>query len=360
MEIRRLFKTMVEREASDLFLSVNSVPRARINGIVQPIAEDKVTQEDMRALLKIMFDQEHTRRKAYEESKGVDFIFVAEDIGRFRINVFVQRGSPALVARHVRSEIRSFKELHLPVDVLTKFCQECNGLVLMCGPAGSGKSTTIATMLENINQTQQKHIVTIEDPIEFLFTHKQSMINQRELDVDVMSYAEALKHVTQQSPDIIYIGNIRDGETMRAAINATELGTFVVSTFHTINAVQTITRMVNFFPPYLHEEVLMQLSTILKGIISLRLLPLKDGSGRVPAYETVVVTPTISRLIREGKITEIQQFIDEGELFGMQSFKKSLVSLVRAGLVDQAEAKHRADSRDEFDLEMKGIRQFLD
>ena len=296
-------------------------------------------------------------RVKFDENRGVDFIYIEPDIGRFRVNMFVQRGTPALVARHVKSEVPSFEELHLPGELLRKFCDESNGMVLLCGPAGSGKSTTIASMLEHINETQNKHIVTIEDPIEYLFQHKRSMINQRELDVDVMSYPEALKHVTQQSPDIIYIGNIRDVDTMRAGITATELGTFVVSTFHTINAVQTITRIVNFFPPYLHEEILMQLSTILKAVISLRLLPLKDGSGRIPAYETMVVTPTIAKMIREGNIGEIQRFIDEGDLFGMQSFRKSLVGLVKKGFVAEEDARKRADSRDEFDLEMKGIQK---
>jgi twitching motility protein PilT len=211
-------------------------------------------------------------------------------------------------------------------------------------------------MIEYINQNSARHIITIEDPIEFLFTDKQSIISQRELGIDVQSYPFALKHVTQQSPDIIYIGNIRDIETMRAAIQATELGTFVMTTFHTINAVQTIVRIVNFFPPHLHDEVRMQLSMILKGTISLRLIPRKDGQGRVPAYETMVVTPTIARLIREGRVQEIQNFIDQGELFGMQSFRQSLIKLVREGVVDKNEARRFSDSKDEFDLAIKGIR----
>jgi len=356
MNIRQLFKTMVERESSDVFLSVNSKPRARIHGVVQEIADEVVTVKEMVRIAEAMIP-DAARKERFEKNKGVDFIHVEEDIGRFRVNMFIQRGTPALVARHVKSSVPSFEELNLPGDLLRKFCDESSGMVLLCGPAGSGKSTTIAAMLDHINETQNKHIVTIEDPIECLFQHKKSMINQRELDVDVMSYPEALKHVTQQSPDMIYIGNIRDVDTMRAAITATELGTFVVSTFHTINAVQTITRIVNFFPPYMHEEVLMQLSAILKAVISLRLLPLKDGSGRIPAFETMVVTPAIAKMIREGKINEIQRFIDEGDLFGMQSFRQSLVRLVNDGFVSENDARRRADSRDEFDLEMKGIQQ---
>ena len=239
-----------------------------------------------------------------------------------------------------------------------KFTEEPSGLLILSGPAGSGKSTAIAALLETINQRHEKHIVTIEDPIEFLFDDKKSTINQRELGSDVYSYVAALRHVTQQSADIIYIGTIRDEETMRAAITATELGSFVVTTFHTVNAVQAITRIMNFFPPHLHEEIRMQLSVILKGVISLRLLPRIDKPGRIPAYETMVVTPTVGRLIREGKIKEIQNFIDEGELFGMQSFKKSLVNLVKAGTVNEEVARIYAESKDEFNLELKGVKRY--
>lgn len=356
MNVRQLFEQMIEKDASDIFLSVNSKPRARIHGSVQEIGGEVVSLKEMQRVAESLLVDEFRKAK-FDENHGVDFIHIEPDVGRFRVNMFVQRGTPALVGRHVKSKIPPFEDLHLPGDLLKKFCDESSGMVLLCGPAGSGKSTTIAAMIEHINETQNKHIVTIEDPIEYLFLHKKSMINQREIDVDVLSYPEALKHVTQQSPDIIYIGNIRDMDTMRAGITATELGTFVVSTFHTINAVQTITRIVNFFPPYLHEEVLMQLSSILKAVISLRLLPLKDGSGRIPAYETMVVTPAIAKMIREGRVSEIQQFINEGELFGMQSFRKSLVKLVKQGLVSEEDARRRADSRDEFDLEMKGIQQ---
>jgi len=359
MDIRKLFKVMVEKEASDMFLSVGSTAKARINGIVQEIDSVVISELDMVNITNFLLGTDDQRVR-FKTNKDVDFIHDDPEVGRFRVNVFSQRGTPALVARHVHTSVKKFDELHLPTELLTKLCAEATGLVLLCGPAGSGKSTTIASMIDLINAGQPRHIVTIEDPIEFLFDNKKSIVNQRELGPDVPSYPAALKHVTQQSPDIIYIGNIRDVETMRAAITATELGTFVVSTFHTINAVQTIVRIVNFFPPYLHDEVRLQLSTILKAVVSLRLLPLKDGSGRVPAYETMVVTPTISRLIREGKVNELQSFIDEGELYGMQSFKKSLVKLVQEGLVDEAEARRVADSKDEFNLELKGVKRYLE
>ena len=358
MNTKDFFKLMVEREASDLYLRTNACARARIDGNVETIGKNLITTEEMDEATNHLLGNEQ-RRKKFAKNLDIDFIHEEPDVGRFRINIFTQRGTPAIVARHIHTTVKTFKELDLPVDVLKTFCDESKGLFLTSGPAGSGKSTAIASMLEYINNTYAKHVITIEDPIEYLFTDKKCMINQRELGQDVYSYPVALKYVTQQSPDIIFIGNIRDEETMRAAITATELGTFVMTTFHTINAVQTIIRIVNFFPPYLHDEVRMQLSMILKGTISLRLLPRKEGEGRIPAYETMVVTPTISRLIREGRIREIQEYINEGELFGMQSFKKSLTSLVKKGLVDVDEARKQADSKDEFDLEIKGLKRHI-
>lgn len=357
MNLRELFKIMVNKEASDMFLSVDSVPRARINGTVQVISSDLISKDMMTKIADHLLETDENKKK-FAANFDIDFIYEEDDVGRFRINVSRERGHPSIVARHVHTKVRTFEELNLPTELLYKFVEQPSGLLILSGPAGSGKSTSIASLLETINQTREKHIVTIEDPIEFLFEDKKSTINQRELGVDVYSYVAALRHVTQQSADIIYIGTIRDEETMRAAITATEMGAFVVTTFHTVNAVQAITRIVNFFPPYLHEEIRMQLSIILKGVISLRLLPRIDRPGRIPAYETMVVTPTIGRLIREGKIKEIQNFIDEGELFGMQSFKKSLVNLVKGGIVDEDTARIFAESKDEFNLEMKGVKRY--
>ncbi len=357
MRITHLFMQMVAHGASDLFLRINSMPKARIHGRVRIIDTQPVTPEEMTAITNFLLSTEE-RKKFFANNMDIDFLYNEPEVGRFRINIFRQRGTPAIVARHIYSQIRSFEQLNLPLDFLKKVCEESSGLFLVCGPAGSGKSTAIASMLEYINLTSEKHIVTIEDPIEFLFQDKKSIINQREMGLDVHSYPVALRQVTQQSPDIIFIGNTRDKETMEAVINATELGAFTVTTFHTVNAVQSLHRIINFFPPHLHDEIRIQLSLLLKGIISLRLVPLKDGSGRIPAYETVYITPTIARLIREGTTKEIQAYIDEGELFGMRSFKQSLVRLVNEGWVDEEDARKVSDSKDEFNLELKGIRRF--
>ncbi len=356
MRITQLFAQMVAREASDLFLSIYTAPRARIHGKVEIIDPQVISKEEMQEITEFLLGSED-RKILFNKNHDLDFIHQEPGIGRFRVNVFKQRGSPAVVARHVYSSTRSFEELNLPTDLFKRFCDESKGLLLICGPAGSGKSSAIASMVDYINANLEKHIVTIEDPIEFLFQNKKSIINQRELGIDVFSYPVALRHVTQQSPDIIFIGVTRDEATMRALISATELGAFVITTFHTVNAIQTIHRIINFFPPHLHDEVRLQLSLILKGIISLRLMPRKDGNGRIPAYETMVVTPTIARLIREGQTKDIQSFIDEGELFGMRSFKQSLVKLVKENLVHEDDARRIADSKDEFNLELKGIKR---
>jgi len=359
MKLRELFQIVIDREASDIYLRTNACPRVRIDGKIEQISDKPIPKAEMLGLANFLLESEQ-RKKIFKEKMDIDFVHEEEGVGRFRINIFMQRGSPAVVARHIHTSVKSFEELNLPGDVFKKFSEEKKGIVLISGPAGNGKSTAIASMIDHINTISAQHIITIEDPIEFLYTDNKSIINQRELGIDVKSYPQALRFVTQQSPDIIYIGNIRDEETMRAAINATELGTFVITSFHTINAVQTIIRIVNFFPPHLHDEVRMQLSIILKGTVSLRLLPRKDGKGRIPAYETMVVTPTISRLIREGSIKEIQGFIDEGDLFGMKSFKQSLVKLVKSDIVDAEEARKISESKDEFDQALGGIKSKFD
>ena len=355
MKLQRFFKLMVQKGASDLFLRFGALPRARIDGQVQYLDQTPVSQADMSELLAVLFD-DRRKRDIFEQNRDVDFIYNDPGSGRFRVSVFYQRTIPVLVARYVKNQTKSFSDLSLPVELCEMFAQEKRCLILACGPAGSGKTTAIASIIDYINFKQEKHIVTLEDPIEFLFKDKKSMINQREMGIDFYSYPMALRHVTQQSPDIIFIGTIRDEETMRAALAAAELGALVVSTFHTNNAVQTLERIINFFPPHLHAEISLQLSMLLKGVLSLRLLPRKDGQGRIPAYESMVATPTITRLIRERSVREIQPFINDGKLFGMKAFKQTLAQLVRDGVVDQEDARNVADSKDDFDLEIKGIK----
>ncbi|MDP8266947.1 MAG: PilT/PilU family type 4a pilus ATPase [Candidatus Aceula meridiana] len=355
MKLQKYFRMMVEKEASDLFLRAHAAPRARIDGKIFRLDDAQISEIEMKELVSVLL-AEKTQRDFFEKNLDIDFIYIHPGVGRFRINLFLQRTQPTLVARYVKNQTKSFDELNLPQELCELLCQQQRGLVLACGAAGNGKTTSIASMIDYINENEEKHIVTLEDPVEFLFKDKQSIINQREMGIDFHSYPTALRHVTQQSPDVLFIGTIRDEATMRAALSAAELGVLVVSTFHTNNAVQTIERIINFFPPHLHSEMSLQLSLLLKGVISLRLLPRKDGNGRVPAYESMVVTPTIARLIREQSNREIQTFINEGKLFGMKSFKQTLVQLVKDDLVEEDAAREAADSKDEFNIELSGMR----
>jgi pilus retraction protein PilT len=354
MHIKDYLKMMIDKNASDLFYRPGANVRMRIDGKVVIVDERTISLEEVKDAVKDLTSNE--LRDFFQNNLDVDFgIFVPELGSRFRISIFMQRNWPALVIRNINRTIETFEQLHLPHEVLNKLCLEMRGLVLLTGSAGSGKSTTIASMIEHINEVTQRHIVTIEEPVEFTFQDKKSIINQRELGIDVVSYAVALRSFTLQSPDVIYIANIRDQETMAAALTAAETGVLVLSTLHTVNAAQTIERIINFFPPHQHQEICNQLSSLLKGVISLRLIPLKDQQGRVPAYEVMLLTPTISRLIRERKILEITKFIEDGEVFGMKSFSQSLANMVNEGKVSEEDALNFADSREEFMLALRGI-----
>ncbi|MFH1355421.1 MAG: PilT/PilU family type 4a pilus ATPase, partial [Candidatus Omnitrophota bacterium] len=318
MSMKELLKLMVERNASDLFYRSGRKPCLRIDGSITDVDCPALTEDDVfKATEEITTPRQ---REKFEKSCDIDFaLFVKELKRRFRVNIFMQRNYPSIVIRNLNNVIQNFEELNLPAEVLKKLSLEQRGLVLLTGTMGSGKSTTIASLIEHINETCSKHILTIEEPIEFTFDDQKSIINQRELGLDVSSYGVALRAFTYQSPDVMYIGNIRDTETMSAAMTAAETGVLVLSTLHTINASKSVERIINFFPPHQHQEVRNQLATLLKGIISLRLIPRKDGKGRIPAYEVMLLTPTISRLIREGTIWEIPKYIEQGDVFGMQS-----------------------------------------
>jgi twitching motility protein PilT len=356
MSIKKLLKQMIEQNSSDLFYRAGGTIRMRIDGKVVSVSDTPLTiDEVMKATEELTT---YRQREIFKEKLNVDFaVYIEELERRFRVNIFMQRNCPSIVIRNVNSNIQSFEALNLPAEVLRKLSMEIRGLILLTGTMGSGKSTTIASMIEYINANCKKHILTVEEPIEFTFKDKNCIINQRELGLDVPSYVMALRAFTLQSPDVLFISNIRDQETMAAAITAAETGVLVLSTLHTVNASQSVERSINFFPPHQHQEVKNQLSSLLKGVISLRLIPLKDGSGRIPAYEVMLLTPTISRLIKEGKVWEIPQFIAEGNVFGMQSFNQSLIKLVSENLINEETAAEFADNKDEFYLSLKGIKK---
>jgi twitching motility protein PilT len=330
----------------------------RIAGRVEIVGTETISAQDGEQALKELASEE--QRRQFQERFDIDFavtLLIRDANYRFRTSVFMQRGSLALVVRLIRSTVEDFKTLKLPEKVLMKLAAESRGLVLLTGSAGSGKSTTIASMINYINANLKKHILTVEEPIEYLFMDRKSMINQRELGMDVGSYEIALKAFTLQSPDVIFIGNIRDAKTMFAALNAAETGVLVLSTLHTVNAAQTIERIINFFPQHQHNEVRMQLSLLLKGVIAQRLIPTKEELVRMPACEVMINTPTVARLIREGKTWEVPQFIEEGELFGMQTFNQALVKMVSTGEVLEATAAEFSDNSEELGLMLRGIKK---
>lgn len=355
MRIDKFLKLMVEKDASDLFLRVGGPVRARIDGLVKVLDETVLRAKDVFDIVDDMIDRE--KKERFQKDLDIDFAFYSPELdNRFRVSLFMQRNTPALVIRRIGQIADDFGKLNLPVDVIKNLCKENRGLILLTGAAGSGKSTTIASMIEYINVNCNKHILSVEEPIEFTFSDKRCIINQRELGLDVSSYAEALRTFTLQSPDVIFLGNIRDQETMLSCVNAAETGALVLSTLHTVNAPQSIERMINLFPQHQHDEMRVQLSLLLKAVISLRLVPLKSGKGRIPIYEVMLLTPTISRLIREGKMWEIPSVLEEGKIFGMNSFRQCLVRLVNEGKISEEQAYNFADSTDELRLSLSGLK----
>lgn len=356
MDIGEYLKLMVERDGSDLFFRAGTTVRLRLNGQVLPVTETLVSIDDIEMALQKLLSEE--ARELFRKAKDIDFAYFEPVLKRrFRISIFMQRNWPSIVARNIPPVTKTLEELRVPAEILKKLAMERRGIVLLTGTMGSGKSTTIASMVEYINTNAYKHIFTLEEPIEFTFSDKKSLINQREIGKDVTSYPIALRAFTLQSPDVIYIGNIRDLETMQAALTVAETGVLVLSTLHTVNASQTVERIINFFPPHQHQQIRTQLSFLLKGVISLRLIPVKDGKSRVPAAEVMTLTPTIARLIREGKIGEITRFLEDSEMFGMVSFNQSLSRLVKDGVISEPEAMEYADSKDELILALRGIKK---
>lgn len=353
MELNKILKNMVEKKASDLILKVESPLCLRINGELfkdGPLFTDK----DLDDLVNEIMDRAKTR--ALKEQKEQVLSFGVKDIGRFRATIFQQRGTLVIVLRAINTQIPTFAELNLPAKVLENLCNEKRGLVLVTGTTGSGKSTTVASMIEYINKNMARHIVTLEDPIEFIFKDKKSIISQREIKVDTESFQKALEYVMLQTPDIIFIGDIRNSDVMATALTAAETGQLVIANLHTINTTHAIERVVNFFQPHQHSEVRMQLSMLLKGILSLRLAPLKDGSTRIPAAEVLIPTPTIVELIREDKISEVEYYIKDGGLYDMQTFDQALLTLYKKGLITKETALAYAERKNELTLSLKELR----
>jgi len=356
MELNDLLKRMVAQKASDLIIKSGGVPAVRVNGKIQFLDMPPLTIEDVRRFCDAFLMEE--TRKIFEEYGEADAAYHLPEAGRFRINLFRRQGEMGVVFRHIRDNIPSFAELCLPVAQLQRLSLLSRGLVLITGVTGSGKSTTIASMIQYINTLAKKHIITIEDPIEYQYYDKQSVISQREIGLDTEDFATALKYCMRQSPDVIVIGEMRDKETMEAAVNAAETGHLVLSTLHTVNAVQTIERIINLFPPDQHNLIRMQLSLNLEGVIAQRLLTRIDADGRLPAVELMFGTPLIRELIAEGKTKALAKAIeDEHSHYSTQTFNQSLCQLYTEGKITLEEARSASDNPDDLELQVRGIRR---
>ena len=352
MEFHEMLRKMVIEKASDLFLKVGSPPSLRIDGSIHFLDTEELTPQDTLEIYEIIED---SKKDGLPARSDLDVAYELPGIGRFRVNIFRQKGHLGYVLRHVESEVPSFEELNLPAPVLSKLAVANRGLVLVTGQAGSGKSTTLATMINYINENHNKHVVTIEDPIEFVFRDRKSIVDQREIGTDTPNFLIALKMAVRQSPDVILIGEMRDSETMEAALAAAETGHLVFSTLHTVNATQTVERIIHFFPPHQHELIRLQLSLVLLGVVSQRLIPRKTESGRVPSVELMIQSPTIRELLRKGMTSELYASVKEGEYFGCQTFNQSLKQLYQQDLISLEHALAASDYPDELKLDLKGI-----
>ena len=349
-----LFRHLVQAQGSDLIVRVNGRPSIRLDGKVRFISDIPATPALVQEIFERVLDAR--QQDAFFRTGEADSAYEIAGLGRFRVNVFRQRGRVGFVFRHVRSDVPELHTLNLPEEQLSRLVRLRRGLVLITGTAGCGKSTTLAAMLDWLNRNESRHIVTLEDPVEFLFEDQKSTFNQREIGVDTLSFHAALKHVVRQAPDVIMVGEMRDKETVESVLQAAETGHLVLSTLHTVNAVQTVERIISFFPPHHHNLIRMQLSMLLEGVMSQRLIAKRGEYGRVPAIELMTATPTIRELLAEGRTRELHKAISEGhEHYGTMSFNQSLVRLLRLGKIGLEDAISASDSPDELKLEMRGI-----
>ena len=360
MHLNDLLKKVTERGASDLHVKVGSHPVIRVNGQLIPLTEEKrMMQEDT---ISMAFSIMSARQKQkFKDHFELDMAHSVPGLGRFRCNVFQQRGTVGMVVRVIPVRIATVQELNLP-PVLDQIAQERRGLVLVTGTTGSGKSTTLSALIDYINANRTEHIMTIEDPIEFLHRDKKSLVNQREVEVDTKNFAYALRSALRQDPDVILVGEMRDYETIETALTAAETGHLVLSTLHTLDATETINRVISVFPPHQQKQIRIQLASVLKAVISMRLVARQDGQGRAPAVEVMRATPFIRDCIENKEKTKlIATAIAAGtSQYGMQTFDQSIYNLYRNGMISFEEALRQASNPDEFKLKVGGIQSTSD
>ena len=350
MEIRDFLKVMVERDASDIYLTVESPAMYRINGVTQPAGDGKLTNEQLEELAKAVMRTDR-QRKEFEETMEMNLALAYDDLGRFRVNIFRQRGNVGFVIRQIKVEIVPLDKLGMP-PIIKEISMTKRGLVLLVGATGSGKSTTLAGMIDHRNSNEPGHIISVEDPIEFVHRHKKSIVTQREIGFDTHSYANALKNTLRQAPDVILIGEIRDTEAMEAAITLAETGHLCLGTLHSNNANQAIERIMNFFPQERHAQIYLQLALNLRAIISQRLIPSLDGK-RAAALEVLMDTPRIKDLIKRGDVDILKDAMEQGIQEGNQTFDQALFVLYKEGKISLEQALINADSANNLRLKVK-------
>jgi twitching motility protein PilT len=351
MELNALLRRAVERGASDIHLKLRQPPVFRVDGLLDPVTETPpLTEPDLETALHTVVGSASGRLERFHQNGELDLAYSSEGLPRFRVNCFRQRGAVSLAFRYIPEVVPSFGELNLPSGV-KRLALEERGLVIVTGASGVGKTTTLAAMIDEINRTRRQHIVTVEDPIEFLHHDRSCIVNQREVGIDTTSFHTALRSVLRQDPDVILIGELRDAETAETALQAAETGHLVFSTMHTIDAAETIARMIEFFPAVKQNQVRSVMASVLRGVISQRLLPRADG-GRVPAVEVMVVNARIDELIREDRTNELQAAIDEGSFLDMQSFQRALIKLVLSDAVDADVAANASTNKHDFLVEL--------
>ena len=351
MDMESLLREAVARHASDLHVTVGVPPLIRINGALIKLDLPPLGVDDTAQLFEEIVAED--RRVQFNQNGEIDFSYTVFGLSRFRVNAFRQRGSSAIAIRIIPERVPSLQELKLP-DIVRELARKPRGLVLVTGPTGSGKSTTMAAMIDLINSERACNILTLEDPIEYLHRHRKSIINQREIGADSRTFANALRAALREEPDVILVGVMRDMETISIAVRAAETGHLVLATLHTSDAAQTVDRIIDVFPPYQHQQVRTQLSLALQGIVSQQLLPRRDGQGRIVAVETLVTTPAVRNLIREGKSHQILSVIQTGAKFGMLAMDTALRDLCRAGLIAEDEALMRSNDPDTLQRLLRG------
>ena len=354
MDLQTLLQTMINKRASDLHIRAGGPAYIRVDGDLAPISPDPISAAEVEAMLATVLSKRC--QKLWQERGEVDFGFQAGEVARFRVNAFHQRQKIAVAIRFIPTTMPTFQELRLPVATLKKISDNSRGLVLVTGITGSGKSSTLAAMVDYINENRAEHIITIEDPLEFVHKDKKAIVSQREIGEDTPTYTDGLKMAMRQDPDVILVGEMRDLETTSAALTAAQTGHLVFSTLHTSDSIQTISRIIDLYPP--HQQALMriQLAESLKAVVSQRLLPCIKG-GRVPAVEIMIVTPHVRKSIEDNNATAISQATAKGQFYGMQTFNQSLVKLFKDGMVKEEDVMEAATSPDDLKLALRGIEQ---